>query len=204
MSVIAMKKNMHKQQIQSKKLLRQELVNGLIAIIDALDPYTRKHSINVASYAQQFARALKLSPRHILRIYYGALFHDIGKIGISPEILRKHGTLKPYEYKLIMQHPVKGAKIMSQFSTFKTLVPIIKHHHEQFNGNGYPDGLKGKKIPFDARLVAIVDTYDAITSKRTYRKALGKRMALAEICNHTPQQFDPELVDVFIRIAKKW
>ncbi len=184
------------------KQSQHEAINGMLAVIQALDPYTRDHSRNVANYALLLAEELNLASSQINIIHYGALFHDIGKIGISPEILRKQGPLSTTEYALIKDHPSKGVNIISQFSEFKPLIPIIRSHHERFDGSGYPDGLKGKDIPFNARLVAIVDAYDAITTNRAYRKAQERKRAMDEIIKNTPKQFDPEIVKAFARVVK--
>jgi putative nucleotidyltransferase with HDIG domain len=184
------------------KQSQHEAINGMLAVIQALDPYTRDHSLNVANYALLLAEELKLPSSQINIIHYGALFHDIGKIGTSPEILKKRGPLSSAEYALIKDHPAKGVTIISQFSEFKPLIPIIKSHHERFDGSGYPDGLKGDDIPFNARLVAVVDIYDAITTNRVYRKAQERKRALDEIIKNTPKQFDPEIVKAFVRVIK--
>jgi putative nucleotidyltransferase with HDIG domain len=189
---------------QSVKDVEHEAMNALIAVIDAMDPETRRHSCHVAEYALLLAQELKLPFKEIETIYYGALLHDIGKIGISPDILKKRTRLTVKEFALIMQHPTKGANIVSQITDFKPFVHIVLYHHERFDGSGYPEGLKGKKIPFNARLVALVDAYDAMTSKRSYRQAKGREKALDEIIKSTPSQFDPELVKAFVRVVKNF
>lgn len=184
------------------KQFRYESVSAMVAVIEALDYYTRDHSKNVANYALLLAEELKLAPAQIQVIYYGALFHDIGKIGVSFEILQKPGKLTADEYDIMKQHPGKGAKILGTISDFQEYVPIALYHHEMFSGGGYPEGLVGQKIPFNARLVAIVDAYDAITTNRSYRKAQGCRTAIDVIVKNTPKQFDPEIVDAFVRVEK--
>ncbi len=184
------------------KRYQQEIMHGMIAVIEALDPYTCDHSRNVANYALLLAEELKLPADQIQIMHYAGLFHDVGKIGIPPEILKKQGPLTDQEYVIVKQHPQKGAHIMSQFSDFQSVVPIILHHHEHFDGSGYPDGLKGDAIPLGARLVAIVDTYDALTTNRCYRKAQESQSALEVISKNSGTQFDPVMVDAFMRVAK--
>jgi putative nucleotidyltransferase with HDIG domain len=185
-----------------RKQCKHEAINAMIAVIDGLDEYTCKHSKNTANYALLLAEELKLAAHDIEIIYYAALFHDIGKIGISPAILQKESALTPEEYEIIKEHPVKGAKILENFSEFIELLPIVKHHHEMFAGAGYPEGLVGDAIPFGARLIAVVDAYDAITTNRAYRKAQELRSAIDLIVQKTPEQFDPEIVEAFVRIEK--
>jgi len=190
---------------QSQYKIRQykhEAINAISAVIEALDTYTRDHSRNVANYSLLLAEELHLTPKQIETVYYGALFHDIGKIGISLSILRKKGPLSDDEYEIMKEHPVKGSAILSHIADFKEYLPIILHHHEMFQGGGYPDGLTGEQIPFGARLVSIVDAYDAITTNRAYRKAQGCKTAIDVIIKNAPKQFDPKIVEAFVRVEK--
>lgn len=181
---------------------KREIVNGMIAVLEALDPYIKDHAKNVANYVLFLAEELGLSAQDIEEVYHGALFHDIGKISIPLEILRKTELLSTEEYNLVKNHPIIGAKILEKFSDFKMIAPIVLHHHEMYGGGGYPDGLVGEQIPYKARLVSLVDAYDALTTNRSYRKAQGCKNAIAVIVKNTPQQFDPEMVDAFISIEK--
>lgn len=190
-------------EIYQLKQAHYEAISGMTAVIQTLDEYTRNHSCNVANYALLLAGAMGLSADMVRIIYYGGLFHDVGKIGISPDILRKSKNLTPEEYELIKEHPAKGAHIISQFSAFSELVPIILHHHEQFDGSGYPDGLLGNDIPLGARIIAVTDAYDALTTNRTYRKAQDMKFAFDEIAKNSKTQFDPVVVKAFLRVAKK-
>jgi len=192
----------HTECLFKLRQLRHDMVTSLVAVIHALDPYTRDHSLNVANYALVFAEALNMPPAHVQLMHYAGLFHDLGKIGISPDILRKQGRLTKCEYDLIKEHPTKGANIIEPLSEFASLVPIILHHHERMDGKGYPGGLAGDQIPLGARLIAIVDAYDALTTNRSYRTAQGKQRALAVLRKATPGQFDPDLMKVFLRVAK--
>ena len=134
----------------------------------------------------------------ILRI--GGLFHDIGKIGVPDSILLKTSKLTDEEYSEIKNHPSIGAHILSNATIFKDIIPIVKHHHEKYDGNGYPSKLKGEDIPLFARIAAIADTFDAMTSKRTYRDSLGLDVVKSEIERCKGTQFDPHLADVFLDI----
>jgi putative nucleotidyltransferase with HDIG domain len=181
---------------------KYEAINGMIAVIEALDEYTRDHSKNTANYALLLAEAMELPASQVQDIYYGALFHDVGKIGIPIEILRKQESLTDEEYEIIKQHPVKGNEILKHFADFEPIAQFVRHHHERFGGGGYPDGLKGDDIPLGARLICVVDAYDALTTNRSYRKAQGGKTAIEEIKDHTPEQFDPEIVKVFEKVEK--
>ena len=192
----------HAECLFKVRQLRHDIVTSLVAVIHALDPYTRDHSLNVANYALVFAETLGLPPAQVQLMHYAGLFHDLGKIGISPDILRKQGALTKAEYALIKEHPTKGARIIEPLSEFASLVPIILHHHERMDGKGYPAGLAGDQIPLGARLIAIVDAYDALTTNRSYRTAQGKKRALEVLRKATPDQFDPDLMKVFLRVAK--
>lgn len=179
-----------------------ETNKGMIAMIESLDPYLKNHSKNVANYSLLLAKELKVSPEETEQIYYAALFHDIGKVGIPLALLQKPDALTPEEFSIIKLHPEKGAYILEQFSSFKPLVPMVYHHHEMWQGGGYPDGIAGEEIPFGARLIAVVDAYDALTTNRIYRKAQQEDKAIDIIIKNTPQQFDPAIVEAFIRITK--
>ncbi len=179
-----------------------EVTRGMIAIIESLDPYLRDHSKNVANYSLLLTKELHVAPSDAETIYYAALFHDIGKVGIPLALLQKPGALTTEEFDIIKQHPEKGAHILEQFSVFRPMVPMVRHHHEMFEGDGYPDGLKEDAIPFGSRIIAVVDAYDALTTNRVYRKAQGEKSAIEIIQKNTPQQFDPIIVDAFIRLAK--
>lgn len=181
---------------------RYEEINGMISVIESLDEYTRDHCKNTANYALLLAEQLDLPPHIVEHIYYGALFHDMGKIGIPLSILRKESALTHDEYGVIKTHPEKGARILSNFTTFKDIIPIVLHHHEKFDGSGYPDKLKGEDIPYGARLIAVVDAYDALTTNRSYRRARPGQKAIDVIQENTPHQFDPVIVKAFVKLEK--
>ena len=170
--------------------------------VEAKDPYTRGHSDRVSLYSVLIGKYLGLSEKDLKTLEIGGLFHDIGKIGVPDAILRKETKLTDDEYSEIKNHPAIGAHILSSAEIFKDIIPIVKHHHEKYDGNGYPGRLKGDEIPYLARIAAIADTFDAMTSKRTYRDALPLETVIAEFERCRGTQFDPKLDDVFLDILK--
>lgn len=174
----------------------------LLEVIQAFDLYTHDHCQRVARYAALLAQALSCSPDTVATIYFGGLFHDLGKVGTPESILHKPDVLTSNEYAVVKEHPVKGAHILMEVPEFREIVPIVLHHHEMFGGGGYPEGLIGNDIPLGARIVAVADAYDAITTDRVYRKAADGKKAIDVIKSHTPQQFDPEIVAAFVRVEK--
>ncbi len=190
----------------SYKRLDESYISTVIALsnaVDARDAYTAGHSSRVTKISRLISRELNMAEddEHILE--YAALFHDIGKLGIPDQILNKNGKLTDEEYKLVKKHPDIGVGILGKIDFLANAIPIIKHHHERFCGNGYPSGLKGKEIPLGARIIAIADTYDAMTTDRPYRKAFDHDTAVQEILKNSGTQFDVSLVDAFMRIEKK-
>lgn len=170
--------------------------------VEAKDPYTRGHSDRVSAYSVLIGKHLDLSENDLKTLEIGGLFHDIGKIGVPDSILKKEAKLTDDEYSEIKNHPSIGAHILSTAEIFKDIIPIVKHHHEKYDGNGYPSRLKGEDIPYLARIAAIADTFDAMTSKRTYRNALPLDVVIAEIQRCKGSQFDPNLADTFLNIIK--
>lgn len=168
--------------------------------VEAKDPYTRGHSDRVSEYSVLIGQKLGLSEEDIKTLKVGGLFHDIGKIGIPDSILLKEAKLTDDEYSQIKNHPSIGAHILCNAEVFKDIIPIVKHHHEKFDGTGYPSRLKGEDIPYFARIAAVADTFDAMTSKRTYRNALSIDIVRAEIERCSGTQFDPEIAKVFLNI----
>lgn len=168
--------------------------------VEAKDPYTRGHSDRVSEYSVLIGQKLGLSKEDIKTLRVGGLFHDIGKIGIPDSILLKEAKLTDDEYSQIKNHPSIGAHILCNAEVFKDIIPIVKHHHEKFDGTGYPSRLKGEDIPYFARIASVADTFDAMTSKRTYRNALSVDIVKAEIERCSGTQFDPEIAKVFLNI----
>ncbi len=175
-------------------------VQTLRYTVEAKDPYTRGHSDRVSEYSVLIGQKLGLSEEAIKTLQVGGLFHDIGKIGIPDSILLKEAKLTDDEYSEIKNHPSIGAHILCNAEVFQDIIPIVKHHHEKFDGTGYPGRLKGDDIPYLARIAAVADTFDAMTSKRTYRNALPLDVVRAEIEKCSGTQFDPEIAKVFLDI----
>ena len=170
--------------------------------VEAKDPYTRGHSDRVSEYSVLIGQRLGLYDQDIRILRIGGLFHDIGKIGIPDSILLKESKLSDDEYSQIKNHPTIGAHILQNATIFQDVIPIVKHHHEKFDGTGYPGKLKGEEIPSFARIAAVADTFDAMTSKRSYRNALPLDVVKAEIARCSGTQFDPEIVKVFLDILE--
>jgi len=176
----------------------RQTIQGFARAVEANDRYTHGHSDRVANYARIIAEGLGLEKEHVERIYSAALMHDIGKIGIPLDALKKPQKLTREEYEIFKQHPDLGRRILEPISFLKDIVPAVYHHHEQYDGSGYPLGLKGEEIPIEARILAVADTYDAMTSDRPYRAALSHEIATAELRRCAGTQFDPRIVAVFI------
>lgn len=179
-----------------------DTIETLRYTVEAKDTYTRGHSDRVSEYSILIGNKLGLSEQDIKTLKIGGLFHDIGKIGIPDNILLKTEKLTDDEYSEIKNHPSIGAHILSTSIVFQNIIPIVKHHHEKFDGNGYPSQLKGNEIPYLARITAIADSFDAMTSKRTYRNSLPIETVINEFTRCRGSQFDPELTDVFLDILK--
>lgn len=179
-----------------------EVVTSLAGAIDAKDTYTKGHSTSVSRYAVALARALNLPEKEVSRIELGGLLHDVGKIGIPENILRKTAGLNDEEWKIMKQHPTIGAeKVLQPNPLLHDLIPIVKYHHEQWNGKGYPEGLQGEEIPLAARIVAVADTYHALISDRPYRKGMSVEKACEILKMGAGIQWDADLVRQFIQIA---
>ena len=174
-------------------------VQVLAEAIDAKDPYTRGHSDRVRRMSMKIAIHLGFAEDQLESLEYGALLHDIGKIGIKDEILQKHGALTSQEYQYIQEHPLIGVKIVEGVDFFKDKVSMIRHHHEHFDGNGYPDGLVGEAIPLAARVIAVPDAFDAMTSMRPHRESISLEEVLSEMERCKGKQFDPMVLDIFFR-----
>ncbi|MFC2061112.1 HD domain-containing phosphohydrolase [Elusimicrobiota bacterium] len=178
-------------------------VEAMAVAIDCKDPYTHGHSRRVAMYSMMIGKDIGMSNEEIENIRLSALLHDIGKIAVPEAILLKTSKLTDDEWKILKDHPAGGVKILRPIKKFDILLSGIKHHHERYDGNGYPDGIKGEKIPLIARVIAIADSFDAMSSTRVYRGALTEEEALKEIARCRGTQFDPELADAFVRIYKE-
>ena len=176
---------------------------ALANAVDAKDPYTRGHSERVLSYSELLARAVSLPPQDVESVKMAAVLHDIGKIAIPDKILHKPGRLTMEELDVVRTHPARGEAILAPLEELRPLRPGIRHHHERFDGKGYPDQLAGKDIPLHARIICVADAFDAMTSKRFYRNAKSLEEGLEEIARCSGTQFDPELAEYFIKALHK-
>ena len=175
-----------------------QTIEGFARALEAKDPYTHGHSDRVSMYARLIAAAMKLPPTDVQRVAHGGLMHDIGKIGIRSQDLNKPQKLTPEEYTMFKSHPVQGKRIIEPIAFLAHLVPCVYYHHEAWDGSGYPDGLSEVSIPRDGRILAVADSYDAMTSNRPYRKALPHEIALAEFKRCAGRQFDADVVAAFL------
>jgi putative nucleotidyltransferase with HDIG domain len=179
-----------------------ETVSALVGALDASDAYTKGHSDRVMMYSQEIAKELGVTADKIKMIKFGALLHDIGKIGISEDIIRKPGKLTEEEYHTIMEHPVIGGKILEGIGFLRDARQIVMYHHERLNGSGYPHGLKGKDIPLGVRILQVADVYDALSSKRPYREALSSKESIDIITKDVGTHFDSKVVAAFVEYLK--
>ncbi len=177
-----------------------ETIQAIRLSVEAKDAYIQGHSDRVSKYSMLLGKYLNLSNKDLKILEIGGLFHDIGKIGIPNYILLKTSKLTKDEYSQIKNHPLIGAHILSNSSNFKDIIPIVKYHHERYDGLGYPCKLEGRNIPFLARITSISDAFDAMTSKRIYRDSLPFNVVKKEFQKNKGTQFDPELTDIFLDI----
>ncbi|HEX2978941.1 MAG TPA: HD domain-containing phosphohydrolase [Anaerolineaceae bacterium] len=184
----------------SKAYLETLLV--LANAIEARDLYTGKHTERVADYAQRLAQTLGWSNRQVDDVHRAAILHDVGKVVIPDAILNKPGKLSPQEWEIMKSHTVRGVEILSPLDRMPIVLDGVRHHHEYYDGHGYPDGLAGEGIPAIGRLLAIVDAYDAMTSDRPYRKGLPQDEAVRRLQNGAGSQFDPQFTQAFIRLLR--
>ncbi|MBV1758830.1 MAG: HD domain-containing protein [Dethiosulfatibacter sp.] len=180
-----------------------DTVKALINAIEAKDPYTSGHANRVGEYSVAIAQEINLSPKQIEIIKNAALLHDIGKIGIDDRILNKQERLSDLELEVIRNHPSIGYDIIKDIGFLKDVMNIVKHHHEKWDGSGYPMGLKGSEIPIETTILTISDSYDAMTTDRPYRKALSSEEAIKELLKYSGTQFNPEIIDKAIETLRK-
>jgi putative nucleotidyltransferase with HDIG domain len=189
--------------VETRELFEQT-IGALANAVDARDKYTRGHSQRVSNISVQMARVMKLPEAEIEKIQWAGLLHDVGKIGIRDNILLKEGPLDKDERKLMNQHPTIGAEIVAPATQLSDEAPLIRAHHEWFNGSGYPEGIEALDIPLGARILTIADAYEAMTSSRPYRKApLSHEQAVAELEKYSGIQFDPEIVPVLVNLDRE-
>jgi putative nucleotidyltransferase with HDIG domain len=179
-------------------------IKALAQAIDARDHYTHSHSENVARYAVAIANEMHVSIEDIETIREACELHDLGKIGIQDNILIKPAELTPQEWKVMKRHPLTGAQILGPLTFLRSVVDLIRQHHEHYDGSGYPAGLKGEEILLGARIIHLADAYEAMSSSRSYRKVpFSKEKAILEIKKYGGTQFDPKVVEAFLKIADK-
>lgn len=194
---------MYKNKLSESRSSKSNIVQGLINVLNSKSNETKKHSVRMTKIAFEFGEKINLSNSEQNRLSVLATLHDIGKININEKILKKKGSLTDKEWKTIKKHSEYGYKIANSSEEFAVVAEDILAHHEHWNGKGYPSGLKGKDIPYLARIISIIDAYDVMTHDRPYKKAISKKEALEEIIDCAGSQFDPELADFFVNIMKE-
>lgn len=197
--------NRTEEVMQNRERIKSQFVNTIRALeraLQAKNVYTEGHSRRVAEKAVEIARAMKTPREQLRHIELGALFHDIGKIGVRDEVLNKPTRLTESEYEHIKIHPLVAEQILSPIEELRPIVEIVKFEHERWDGGGYPCGLKGSEIPLGARLIAIADAWDSMVYDRIYRKALAPEIALEEIEKNSGSQFDPDCVRIFCTLER--
>jgi putative two-component system response regulator len=197
-----------RSQLRLKRLVDQledteTVIFTLAQVVEAKDAYTEGHLRRLRSYGQRLAEACHLDEREVSAVEYGGILHDIGKIGVSEAVLLKPGALTADEMNEMKRHPEIGARIIAPMRFARDVAPIIRGHHERWDGTGYPDGLAGNDIPLGARIIAIADAYDAMTTDRPYRAALSTSEAVERFVAARGTQFDPELLDVFLALLEQ-
>jgi putative nucleotidyltransferase with HDIG domain len=177
-------------------------VKALASAVDAKDPYTYGHSNRVARFSVAICEKLGMSRKEIREVELAAILHDIGKIGIPENILQKPGRLSPEEMLKMREHPGKGAHILANIVELKDVITWIRHHHEWYDGNGYPDRIAADEIPLEARVIAVADSFDAMTSDRPYRKGMTADVAIENMGKCSGSQFDPHILRTFKSVCE--
>jgi putative nucleotidyltransferase with HDIG domain len=188
---------------QSMRDLFMSAISSLAAAIDERDPYTRGHSERVTEYSLAIADELGFDAESREDLQVAGLLHDVGKIGIDDSVLRKPNKLTDEEFGMIKQHPEKGANIMAPIKKLEKIIPAMRHHHEAFDGKGYPDGKAGEEIPLPARIISVADTFDAMTSDRPYQLAMAEDMVVEKITEWAGTRYDPQVCEAFLRAHRK-
>lgn len=206
---VVIERNLERKRLESHRIQENKAhilfktIKALLRALDAKDPYTSGHSQRVVKLANKMADALNLTDDERFTLTLAAYLHDIGKIGIPDNILQKSASLADYELRRAKDHPIIGSQIIGEIEELADVASIVRHHHERYDGTGYPDGLKGEAIPFFARIIAIIDAYEALVSDRVYRKGISREEALREIERNAGTQFDPYLTKIFLNIMRE-
>ena len=187
-----------KEKLSKMEQLSSEVIWTLSGAIDAKDSYTSGHSRRVAEYSKEIAKRLGQSEERQQEVFYIGLLHDVGKIGVPDEVINKKGRLTDEEYEQIKRHPIAGYDILKNITELPGIELGARYHHERYDGKGYPEGIKGEEIPLIARVVAVADAYDAMTSNRSYREVMPQEKVRAEIEKNKGTQFDPQVADVML------
>jgi putative nucleotidyltransferase with HDIG domain len=189
--------------LDEQRTFNQQVVAALVEAVEAKDPYTRGHSDRVRAIAVDVGRELDLTQTDLDHLSWAAVLHDVGKIGVPDAVLCKPGPLTRDEYTFIKVHAERGCEILRHIERLQPCISIVRHHHERFTGGGYPQGISGRAIPLGARIIAVADTYDAMTSSRAYRAGRSHEEAVAEIKRVSGTQLDPNVVDAFLRVCER-
>ena len=200
--IISVKIKKYKERHKRDNEIIKESIETFIGFIDAKDPYTNGHSIRVAQYTRLIAQKMGYEKEELERIYYVALLHDCGKIGVPDNILGKPGKLTDEEFEIIKSHTIRGGEILSSFHSLKNVGEGALYHHERYDGRGYPEGRAGEDIPLIARMICVADSFDAMNSNRVYRKKLTKEYIINEIEQNKGKQFDPKIADIMLELIK--
>ena len=188
---------------KKEKEIFEMAARSILIALDMKDAYTFGHSTRVAFYSKELGKEIGLTSDELYKLELAALFHDIGKIGIPDSILLKPTRLDENEFSVMKSHPQRSEEILRSFKPFDDIAKYARHHHERYDGKGYPDGLKGESIPYFSRIILIADTFDAMTSDRPYRKGLSYEIAFSELAEFSGSQFDPKLSDSYVKAMKK-
>ncbi len=185
------------------EIFQREIVFSMIEMLEIHDIYTKGHSENVANYSRDLAEYIGLSDKKVNEIYWAGLVHDTGKVLIDKSIINKKGKLTKEEYEIMKKHPMFGYKALNESEVTKDIAKYVLYHHERIDGDGYPEGLKGEEIPIESRIIAIADSFDAMTAERNYKKNISKEDALKEIMMNLNTQFDNDLGLKFIEMMER-
>jgi putative two-component system response regulator len=204
---ILIERNLTRRRLEVARLKEREsavlfaAIKALASAVDAKDPYTARHSMRVTRLALELGRLIRLSADEMYLLEFSAWMHDVGKIGVPDALLLKPAALAPDELAIMRVHAVKGGEIVGSIEELNPVATVIRHHHERVDGQGYPDGLKGDAIPLASRIIGIADAFEAMTADRSYRRTLGRALALAELGANAGTQFDAALVRPFLNIV---